>query len=57
MKKIKKKNKGLYGVFTHDMYRYSPEEYERSFISAFNSYKEALCCASCHGENTAIHII
>lgn len=52
-----KKYKGLYGVFTHDMYRHSSEERERSFISAFNSYKEALCCASCHGENTAIHII
>lgn len=54
---IKKRYKGLYGVFTHDMFRYSPEEYERSFILAFNSYKDALRCAVCHGENTAIHII
>lgn len=54
---IKKKYKGMYGIFAHDMFRYSPEEYAQSFISAFNSYKDALRCAVCHGENTAIHII
>lgn len=54
---IEKKYKGLWGVFTHDMFRYSPEEYAKGFLSAFASYKDAMRCASFHGENTAIHIV
>lgn len=54
---IEQKYKGQWGVFSHDMYKHSEEEYAAGFVAAFDTHKEALQNSLLHGENSSIHII
>ena len=53
---IKIIHKGKFGVFAHDMYKYSAEEYANGFITAFDDFAEAYKLA-CETKHRAIHII
>lgn len=48
--------KGMWGVFSHDMYKCHAEDYATGFIAAFDDYNEAIECAS-KVDGRAIHII
>lgn len=56
-KKIKERYHGMFGVFTHDMYKANDEDYANGFLGAFEDYGDALNFANEKGENTAIHFI
>ena len=53
---IKQKFSGMWGVYTHDMYKCSKEECANGFIAAFDKFIDALKCAK-ESENRVIHIV
>ncbi len=55
-KKIKEKYQGQWGVFTHDMYKATDEDYANAFLKAFDEYRDAFVFAS-ECDSRAIHII
>jgi len=54
---IKNKYRGMFGIFTHDMYKSNNDEYANGFIKAFKTWKDAFNFAKAKGKNTAIHLI
>lgn len=56
-KEIKEKYHGMFGVFTHDMYKSNDEDYANGFLGAFEDYGKALKFTNEKGKDTAIHWI
>ena len=56
-KEIKEKYHGMFGVFTHDMYKSNDEDYANGFLGAFEDYGKALKFANEKGKDTSIHWI
>lgn len=55
-KEIKEKYENQWGVFTHDMYKATDEEYANGFLGAFEKFKEAFVLAN-KCEIYSIHLI